>query len=128
MRASLPPLTALLLVACMVGTTGRSYAPAKGPAGATVSLQLTGTRTVIGELLAVEEASLLVLDDRQLVRVAMTVVESGKAPRIGFRREGLAGGTRERLRLVSRYPQGVSPELEARLLQAYGATAVRQIP
>ena len=129
MRAFLLPLTALLLLgACLVGTTGRSYAPAKGPAGATVSLDLTGRREVSGELLAVEESSLLVLQERELVRVAVALIESGKAPKISFSGEGLAGDTRERLRLVSRYPQGVSAELEARLLQAYGATAVRQIP
>jgi hypothetical protein len=128
MRASLRPLAALLLLAaCMIGTTGRSYAPAKGPAGATVSLDLTGKRAVSGELLAVEETTLLVLQQRELIRVAVTLIESGKAPKISFTGRGLAGDTRERLRLVSRYPQGVSPELEASLLQAYRATSVRQI-
>jgi hypothetical protein len=125
-RASLPPIAALLLLAaCMVGTTGRGYAPAKGPAGATVSLDLAGKREVSGELLAVEEATLLVLQEGQLIRVAVTLIESGKAPKVSFK--GLTGATRERLRLISRYPQGVSPELEARLLQAYGLPSVRQI-
>jgi hypothetical protein len=127
-RAALRPLTALLLfAACSVGTTGRSYAPAKGPAGATVSLALTGKRDVAGELLAVEEATLLILQERQLIRVAVALIQSGKAPKVSFSGQSLAGATRERLRLVSRYPQGVSPELEARLLQAYGVTSVRQI-
>jgi hypothetical protein len=125
-RTSLRPLTALLLfAACSVGTTGRSYAPAKGPAGATVSLDLAGKREVSGELLAVEEATLLVLQERQLIRVAVTLIESGKAPKVSFK--GWTGATRERLRLISRYPQGVSPEFEARLLRAYGLPSVRQI-
>ena len=34
---------------------------------------------------------------------------------------------RERLRLISRYPQGMSPELEARLLEAYGQSRVLEI-
>jgi hypothetical protein len=127
-RASLRPVAALLLLAaCMIGTTGRSYAPAKGPAGATVSLDVTGKRAVSGELLAVEETTLLVLQERQLIRVAVTLIESGKAPKISFTRQSLAGATRERLRLISRYPQGVSPELEARLVEAYGVTSVREI-
>jgi hypothetical protein len=127
-RASPRSLSALLLLAaCMVGTSGRGYAPAKGPAGATVSLDLTGKRDVAGELLAVEEATLLVLQERQLIRVPVALIESGKAPKISFSGRRLAGDTRKRLRLVSRYPQGVSPELEARLLQAYGVTSVRQI-
>lgn len=126
MRASLRPLAALLLLAaCSVGTTGRSYAPAKGPAGATVTLDLTGKRTVSGELLAVEETTLLVLQQRQLIRVGVPLIESGKAPKVSF--TGWTDATRERLRLISRYPQGVSPELEARLVEAYGVTGIREI-
>jgi hypothetical protein len=117
----------LLLAACMVGSSGRSYAPARGPAGATVWLELTGKREISGELLAVEQATLLVLQEQQLVRVRMTLIQSGKTPRISFAGRSMSADTRERLRLVSRYPQGVSPELEARLLQAYGTSSVRQI-
>src|SRR5687767_10293468 len=109
----------LLLAACVVGTTGRSYAPARGPAGAMVSLELSGRRMVSGELLAVEEATLLVLQEQQLVRIAMAMIDSGKAPRISFAGRSMSADTRERLRLVSRYPQGVSAELEERLLRAY---------
>ena len=126
MRASLHPFAALLLLAaCSVGTTGRTYAPAKGPAGATVSLDLTGKRTVSGELLAVEEATLLVLQERQLIRVGVTLIASGKAPKVSF--TAWTEAARERLRLISRYPQGVSPELEARLVEAYGVTGIREI-
>ncbi len=128
MRANLRPIVALLfLAACMVGTTGRSYAPARGPAGAMVQLELGGKREVGGELLAVEEATLLILQEQQLTRVPLVLIESGKAPRITFVGGTMSADTRERLRLVSRYPQGISPELEARLLQAYGASGVRQI-
>jgi len=34
---------------------------------------------------------------------------------------------RTRLRLISRYPQGVTGELETRLLQAYGQSAVDEV-
>ena len=54
----------LLLVACSVGTTGRNYAPAQGPAGATVTLKLSGQDQAVGELLAVEDTALLVLEGR----------------------------------------------------------------
>ena len=116
-----------LLTACSVGTTGGNYAPAKGPAGAAVSLQLRGRGTLSGELLAVEQGSLLVLDGREVVRVALPLLEAGKAPKLSFTGPVLDAGTRERLRLISRYPQGVSPALETRLLQAYGMTAVREV-
>ncbi len=128
MRTGLRPMIApLLLAACMVGTSGRSYAPARGPAGAMVSLELAGKPVVTGELLAVEDETLLVLQAQQLVRVAIASIESGKAPKVSFAGRSMSPDTRERLRLVSRYPQGVSAELEARLLQAYGATAVGRI-
>jgi hypothetical protein len=117
----------MLLTACSVGTTGRNYAPAQGPAGATVSLELTGQRTMRGELLAVEPGSLLVLEGRQLVRVAMPLIRSGKAPKVSFAGATLSDQLRERLRLISRYPQGVSPSLEARLLEAYGLTGIREV-
>lgn len=124
----LPVLALLLVAACPIGTTGRGYAPAKGPAGATVTLELTGHRRIVGELLAVEDTALLVLEDRQLVRVPLPLILSGNAPKVSFNGQAATGGLGEpgeRLRLISRYPQGVSAELEARLLQAYGQSGVR---
>lgn len=130
MRPTLEACALALLAACAVGTTGGSYEPAKGPAGATVTLELGGRRQLVGELLAVEDASLLVLQDRQLVRVPLPLIVSGKAPKVSFTGQtltGKVGESRERLRLISRYPQGVSPELEARLLEAYGQSRVREV-
>jgi hypothetical protein len=124
LRAQLPAL--MLLAACSVGTTGRNYAPAKGPAGGTVSLELDGQRTMIGELLAVQPGSLLLLEGRELVRVPIPIIRTGYAPKVSFTAatfEQLRG----RLRLISRYPQGVSPELEARLLEAYQLTRIREV-
>jgi hypothetical protein len=117
----------ILLTACSVGTTGKNYAPAKGPAGAIVTLDLSGQRTMTGELLAIDQRSLLVLEGREVVRVALPLVLVGKAPKLSFVGTKLDDATRERLRLISRYPQGVSPDLEARLLAAYGLTAVREV-
>lgn len=118
----------LLLAGCSVGPTTRGYQPATGPAGAAVTLALTDDRSVGGELLAVEDTTLLLLENRQLIRVDLATVRSLKGPRLNVSRANLTGAVRERLRLISRYPQGVSSDLEARLLQAYGTTAVRRIP
>jgi small nuclear ribonucleoprotein (snRNP)-like protein len=127
MRIGRGAIVALLLAACMVGTSGREYAPARGPAGITVSLELAGDRLVRGELLAVEDSTLLVLQEEELVRVTLAAIHSGKAPKISFTGATLTPRTRERLRLVSRYPQGVPAELEERLLQAYGADSVGRV-
>jgi len=116
----------LLLAACSIGPSGKSYPPAKGPAGAAVEIELHRNRGIGGELLAVEDTTLLLVENRQLIRVAIPAVKSLRGPRISTRQ--LDEPMRQRLRLISRYPQGVSAELEARLLQAYGAPDVRRAP
>jgi hypothetical protein len=113
----------LLVAGCSVGTSARGYAPAKGPAGAILELRLTDKTRMTAELLAVEDSSFLLLHDAQVTRVPLSQVQSGHGPKVSFSEE-LGTRTRERLRLISRYPQGVSAELEGRLLQAYGQTAV----
>jgi hypothetical protein len=118
---------ALLLAACAVGTTGGSYEPAQGPAGATVTLEVAGQREMVGELLAVEDTALLVRQERELVRVPFRLIISGKAPKVSFTGQLPAGEPRERLRLVKGYPQGLSAALEARLLEAYGQSRVRVV-
>ena len=130
MRPALGVFALGLLAACAVGTTGGSYEPAKGPAGARVTLEVTDHREVVGELLAVEDTSLLVLQERQLVRVPLPLIASGNAPKVSFTGPTLMARrdeSRERLRLISRYPQGMNPELEARLLEAYGQSRVLEV-
>lgn len=126
MRTTRRLVLPLLLAACSIGPSGKSYAPAKGPAGAAVEIRLHGNRELGGELLAVEDSTLLLVENRQLIRVEIPAIQSIRAPRISTRQ--LDQPMRGRLRLISRYPQGVSPDLEARLLQAYGALAVRRMP
>ena len=113
----------LLLAACTVGTHAGNYGPARGPAGAMVNLELTDKTKLTAELLAVEERTLLVLRDSQLIRIELAQVRRGSAPKVSFDGK-LSGHLRERLRLISRYPQGVSSDLEGRLLRAYGQSAV----
>jgi hypothetical protein len=127
-RLWLPLLALLQLAACSVGTTGKNYPPAKGPAGASVMLELGGKRTLAGELLAVEDSSLVVQAGGRLHRVSLPSIRSGKAPKISFTGPALNDSIQGRLRLVSRFPQGISPELERRLLEAYGQPAMQEIP
>ena len=117
----------LIVAACTVGTHARNYQPARGPAGAMVNLELLDKSRTRGELLAVEDSTLLLLRDSQLVRVPLSQVRSGRAPKVSFNSR-MRTGTREQLRLISRYPQGVSTELEGRLLTAYGQREVRSLP
>ena len=124
----------LLLLGCMVGTTSHNYQPAQGPAGAAIRLTLADGRTVTGELLSVGSEVLLVLERRealergQLLRVSLGALRELSAPKVSHSGSDLPTDIRERLRLISRYPQGVSPELERQLLQAYGQEAIIEVP
>jgi hypothetical protein len=127
MRIAFVAPALILLGACMVGATGKSYAPATGPAGAMVDLELNDKKKVSGELLAVEDSTLLLLWNQDLFRVPVDRIRRGHAPKVSFTGRTLNGDLRERLRLISRYPQGVSSELEARLLEVYEHPAIRSI-
>jgi hypothetical protein len=126
MRLAPALLLLLLLVQCSVGTKVKNYQPAQGPAGAAVTLELSGQRSLTGELLTVEDSTLLLQAGGQLHRVRLSRVATGKAPKLTFRGSAIRPEQRERLRLISRYPQGVSPELLSRLLRAYGQTEVQE--
>ena len=118
----------LVLSGCMIGSSAEKYQPARGPAGATVKIQLVDKSRMEGELLAVEEASLLIRQGDELLRVPVASIRRGEAPQVSFRGSNLTGKQREDLQLISRYPKGVSAQLEQSLLQAYGQTSVRAVP
>lgn len=111
-------MTRWLLLSGLLATTGcivigndaSEFAPATGPAGAT--LMLRRGQSVVGELIAVTDSSVIVL-------LPTGRVAEGPFTRLPpIRMKGLnqqfnlGGGevpdaaTRERLRLVSRFPQG----------------------
>jgi hypothetical protein len=116
-----------LIGACQIGTHAKNYAPARGPAGAILDLRFSDKSRARAELLAVEDSALLVVENAQLARVPLAQIRSARGPKVAFDSR-LRSDTRERLRLLSRYPQGVSPEMEGRLLQAYGQSTVRSLP
>jgi len=121
---------ASVAVACSVGPRPEKFPPAREPAGATIQLRLLGKRVVTGELLAVQDSGFLVRDLGRILRVPNRAVRSGSLVTGG----GTAfagrpvGGTRERLRLLSRYPSGVTDDLLAQLLAAYGRDSVETVP
>jgi hypothetical protein len=120
-------------VACSVGPRPEKIQPAREPAGATIGLQLRGGRSkllVTGELLAVQDSGLLVRDTTRIVLVPNRAIRTGTllVPGIGLTFSGRpSGATRERLRLVSRYPAGVPADLLRRLLAAYGHDSLETI-
>jgi hypothetical protein len=95
------------------GTLPDSFPPAQGPAGARVALRVRGESTDrVGELIAVDSAG-IAIQERRLIRVAwsrvdaLDVAQLGKDYDIRFG-EIVTVEKRNRLALVSRFPQGLA--------------------
>jgi hypothetical protein len=119
-------LAAVALVACHVGTRASSFAPAIDPEGVFAQI-VTHGETFEAELLAVSDTSLLLLRSRTVVLASYAVIREATFQQVpGTVERGVApdSATRERLRLISRFPQGVSREQLRTLLAAYGQSAL----
>ncbi len=128
MRSALVPLTAVLgLAACYLGTKAERFDPARKPQGVSAEVQARG-RALQGELLEVGASSLLLLTvgdhAGRVVLVAYSAIEDARFAQMSCCR--IHGGAppdervRERLRQVSRFPQGLAPDLLQRILEDHG--------
>lgn len=121
-----PLLIAVTWGACYTGPSVKSFAPAQSPRGIAADLRVDRGKTRIqGELLEVQDSALLVLRDGPRPRVTIVplrAIRAGFFPNVGTLSGAgrMAPKDRERLRLLSRFPAGLTPELRARLLAAYG--------
>lgn len=110
----------LALAACHVpwGVTPESYPPARRAAGTTAYVTMT-TGRVEGELLEVRDTA-LVLRTRDRIVLVLT----SQAQQLDFEdlrrhkrvHDSLTSRDRERLRLLSRYPQGIPPGVMQQIL------------
>jgi len=120
-----PVLTTL---GCSIGGRVDRFAPAKQPDGVAVALALRVGRRAQGELLAVQDTALVVLAQDSVTLVPYSAVVSGQFSQVGELIETPpAPDFATRLRLVSRFPQGLSPDLLARLLAAHGQSALKVV-
>ena len=112
----------MALAACHYGTRPRDFRPAQSPAGALVALRVTGdTADRVGELFSVDSIGITVRAG-SLVRVAWSRVFAMDVDKVGrsadvHPREVVAADKRRRLAALSRFPQGLSGELLARVLR-----------
>jgi len=138
-------LLACVAAGCSLGMTATKYPPALGPRGVGVRLDL-GQRQVVGELIVVRDSGVVILtggtsssvptaegnttrarDQARLQFVAYRDILSSKVDRTSASvavtdRQAPDPGVRERLRLLSRFPQGLTADLLKRLLAAHGQT------
>ena len=136
-------LMAILTAGCTIATTGprlSDYPSASGPEGATVRVAVSGT-AYLGQLLETRPDAILILSSTRFetksgstVQAQETVVRLlpfDRVESVQFQRGSKLDGrkwvpdseSREQLRLLSRFPQGLTPELLQQLLKMYGQTA-----
>lgn len=135
-------LIALVLVssaaACSYGMTAEKFRPATDPHGVMARIT-TGGGELRGEVIELQDAGMVILssrmgqtDERTLRLVPYATVRTAKFEQLDSRysiRDGSApaGDVRERLRLVSRFPHGMSAAVLAELLKANGQTQLAGI-
>jgi hypothetical protein len=118
-------LALLACTACTVGTNVESFAPATHPRGILVSVQ-TRVESFDAELLAVSDSGLLLLRPPALVFARYTAIRLAtfrQSPEV-VERAAPDSATRDRLRLLSRFPQGVTAAGLQALLAGYHQDSV----
>lgn len=111
-----------ILQSCRYGTTVESFPPARTPKGV-IGTIVTNRGGFQAELIEVRGDGILIRADLKFRLLPYSTIVSfrfGGVPgggNVGNRRE-LSPPVRERLRLVSRFPQGLTPELLRQLLEA----------
>jgi len=115
-----------VMSACSYGTRIADFRPAHNPNGANVRVS-TGAGDLSGELIEMRDSGfvLLTAGSSKLHLVRFDQVRSAKFEQVGsLPGDGRTPSARqrERLRLVSRFPQGMSPQLLETLLKTHGQT------
>ena len=109
---------------CSLGMTARKYRPAQAPKGVILRID-TAQGKLLGELIEVLDSAIVVLTDQKLRLLPYTAILSSQVDQTSSR-YSIANGAapkpevQAQLRLLSRFPQGLTPELTRQLLAAYG--------
>ncbi len=129
LRSILLSVTLLATAACYHGPSLQKFEPAHAPDGIEADLRLAHAQ-VRGELLAVQDSALIVLSEsHRVVMVPVAKIARGNFGDLGTLIDEWRPSqqTLERLRLVSRFPAGLTAELRGRLLAAYGQTELEVV-
>lgn len=121
----------IFVSACTFGKSGEEWPVALRPGGAPVTIVSTG-RHFTGELVMVRDNGLVVIANKRLLLFpfasidVMTATGMGRAFSLSAG-EKLSSEKRERLRLISQFPQGMTAEIERRLLAELNQTEITTI-
>jgi len=111
---------------CSIGMTAKKYRPAQAPKGVIMHVDSTQGR-YSGELIEVRDSGIVLLTDQKLRLLPYTAILSSSVDQTSSRyapsnRTAPKPDVQAHLRLLSRFPQGLTPELTGQLLNAYGQT------
>ena len=127
MRRALAVAVAVLGIgACHAGLSAKRFIDTAGPEGIQVNVEL-GHGRLRGELLEVQDSALLVLrlTPEQVLSVPLREIRTAVYYKRGlfmYRGAFVDAATAAEARLLSRYPNGLTPAQRASLLAAYGQT------
>jgi hypothetical protein len=118
-------LSALVLAAaaCTVGPSAAKFLPATDPRGIAARVVTRDGVIIQGELLELRDHEMLVAEEKAIYLISLDAIRSADFDQadIGFRYwRPPDPSTQKRLRLLSRFPQGLSPQLLQVLLDARG--------
>jgi hypothetical protein len=121
-------LLALSGMACarVHGPALAEYGPAHQPSGIGVRIDLRSGPDISGELLAVETDALVVRSEERLLRVPVELIRSAEAQPMSGRTE-ITRTFLDRAKLHSRFPGGITPDIERALLEAYGQAEITTV-
>ena len=139
---SIQSLVISVLLGCSTSVEVKNFKPAQNPQGVHMELKLNGNvidgNKISGELLAVRDDGVLVnVDDylgsgeatNTVVLIPFWMMDTAKLEQMGSAKVESQGEEKnrlylDRLRLVSRYPQGLSDNLLSVLLSSMGQDQV----
>jgi len=124
---SLALLASVTASACYTGPSVGSFPPAMSGHGIEGTVHLDHTR-LAGELLDASDSGYVLLSDRAIFYTPYIAVKSAGFSGVGSHRDGRPDPEMlERLRLVSRFPKGITPAMLQALLADLRQTKVEVI-
>ena len=120
-------LASVAASACYTGPSAGSFPPATSGHGVESTIHLEHTR-LAGELLDASDSGYVVLSERAIFYTPYSAVKSASFSGVGSHREGRPEAELlERLRLVSRFPKGITPAMIQALLADLRQTKVEVV-
>ena len=118
--------TALIAVGCAIGPSEKNFKPAISPAGVEARLRFRRGE-LRGELIEVRDSGLVVAPPGDVLFVPFTAIRAATFAQTTLApAPGIPGPqVRERIRLLSRFPNGLSPDQLERFLASRGRQSLR---